>query len=393
MNRFRLSLTRFNLLKIAIFSLSGLTLSGGVLVFLNWTLLRRALTYPERPITTVDWYKPLEKVTGKPGTLPTATKTEIPLETLKAIATYAQQQNSSALLIMHQGEIILEEYWQGHTATSVTNSMSMSKTIVSLLIGIAIQEGKINSVLDTVATYLPEWSKDDRATITIQDLLYMQSGLRNRDNTEDLRSDLVQMFASEDADRVALKIPAIKPSGEVFEYNNANTQILGILLEKVTEMRYSEYLSTRLWQPLQAGDAILWLDRQRGSPKPFCCLFATARDWAKVGQLLLNRGRVDNTQVVASEWIEKMLTPSTLESTYGLHIWLQARLQNKPEIDKTASTSFLAKDTFYLDGSANQRVYVIPSAELVIVRVGEKPNNWDDSFIPNSLVGSLNRNI
>jgi CubicO group peptidase (beta-lactamase class C family) len=281
--------TKFNWSKIIIFCFSGLTLSGGGLIVSNWTFLKRVVTYPDRPITAVDWYEPLETVAGNTHNLPKATTTEIPQNTLMAIARYAQKQNSAALLVMHRGEIVLEKYWQRYTLNSVSNSMSMSKTLVSLLIGIAIQEGRINSELDTVAAYLPEWSQDERRTITIQDLLYMQSGLRNSYNTDDLRSDLVQMYASPDAARVALNIPALKPSGKVFEYNNANTQILGVLLEKVTGMRYAEYLSTRLWQPLQASDASLWLDRQGGSPKLFCCFFATARDWGKVGQLLLDR--------------------------------------------------------------------------------------------------------
>ncbi len=292
--------------------------------------------------------------------------------------------------MLHQGKIVLEKYWKEFTPSSTFNAMSMSKTITALLIGIAIANGDIKSELDPVANYIQEWSEDERGQITLQDLLYMQSGLRNQDNQNNPTSDLVKMFAGTDVDATALKIPAVKEPKQAFDYNNVNTQILSEVLERATGERYTDYLSTHLWKPLQAEDASLWLDRPQGNPKAFCCLFATPRDWAKIGQLFLAQGRVNNQQIVASAWLEKMIQPSPLEAKYGYHIWLQARTQEKPGIyKKSASQSFLAEDTIYLDGASRQRVYIIPSLELVIVRVGEKPEQWDDSVIPNTLVKSL----
>ncbi|MGL5077223.1 MAG: serine hydrolase domain-containing protein, partial [Waterburya sp.] len=209
----------------------GLVVIGGTAIALNWTFLSRLVTYPDNSITNVNWYKPLATVKGKPSTIPVATSKSIPQESLNKISAYAQAHNSSALLVLHKGEIILERYWRGFTPTSTFNSMSLSKTVVALLIGIAIEEGHIDSELDPVAKYIPEWSEDERSKITLQDLMYMQSGLRNEDNTDNPTSDLVQMYASSDTDTVALKIPAIKSPGKAFDYNNANTQILGLVLE------------------------------------------------------------------------------------------------------------------------------------------------------------------
>ena len=365
---------------------------GGIAVALNWTFLRRILTYPDNPITNVDWYQPREIVKGKPVKLPKANSDAIVKASLKEISAYAQSANSSALLVMHDGKLIWERYWQEFTPNSTFNSMSMSKTVMALLIGIAIAEGHIKSELEPVANYIPEWSQDKRSKITLQDLLYMHSGLQNHDNTDNPTSDLVRMYAGSDADAVALQIPATQAPKKAFNYNNANTQILGEVLERATGERYADYLSTRLWQPLQANDAYLWLDRPQpqGNPKPFCCLFATPRDWAKIGQLFLNRGQVNGQQVVPESWLNKMIQPSPLTSNYGYHIWLKARLNSKPGVyDRTSSKPFLAQDTFYLDGASRQRVYIIPSQNLVIVRVGERPKQWDDSVIPNTLVKSL----
>ena len=371
--------------------IAGILASIGVIaVMFNWTFLRRALTYPKNPITNVDWYQPLETVTGKPGELSRASSTSISPDSLKKITAYAEAADSSALLVIHQGNLIWERYWGEFTSTSTSNSMSLSKTIMALLIGIAIAEGDITSELEPVANYIPQWRQDERSKITIQDLLYMQSGLRNQNNTDNLTSDLVRMYVSSHANNVALKIPAVEPPKQAFDYNNANTQILSQVLEQATGERYANYLSTRLWQPLQASNAYLWLDRPQGNPKPFCCLFATPRDWARVGQLFLDRGRVNGKQIVPASWLDKMKQPSPFVSSYGYHIWLKARTKEKPGVyDRSSSQPFLAQDTFYLDGASNQRVYIIPDQDLVIVRVGERPKQWDDSVIPNTLVKSL----
>ncbi len=390
MNSSKMSLISQKIIKIGTLTAGILASMGGLAIASNWTFIRRVLTYPEDPITNVKWYQTLETVAGNPDDLIQKTSSSIDQDTLNQITDYAEASNSSALLVIHQGQLVLERYWGEFTPSSTFNAMSMSKTITALLIGIAIDQGDLESELEPVANYIQEWSDDKRHKITIQDLLYMQSGLRNQDNTNNPASDLVKMFAGTDVDAIALKIPAVQEPKQAFDYNNANTQILSEVLERVTGERYADYLSNNLWKPLQADNANLWLDRSQGNPKAFCCLFATPRDWARIGQLLLDQGKVNNKQIVGSAWLDKMIQPSPLEAKYGYHIWLQARTQQKPGVyDKTASKPFLAQDTIYLDGASRQRVYIIPSLTLFIVRVGEKPEQWDDSVIPNTLVNSL----
>jgi len=379
-----------NPLKILSIVAGGSFILIGSAIALNWNYLRRAITYPEKVITQADWYQPLAKVQGNPSTLPTVKADTIPSDSIAKISDYAKAHNSASLLVLHKGKLVSESYWRGFESNSTSNSMSMSKTVVALLIGIAIEEGHIDSELDTVAKYIPEWSEDKRSQITLQDMLYMHSGLRNEDKTSDLGSDLVQMYIGKDVDRIALNIPALSSSQKDFDYNNANTQILGKVLERATGEKYVDYLSTRLWKPLQASEAGIWLDRPQGNPKTFCCLFATGQDWVKIGQLFVNQGIVNHKQIVPSAWLDKMIQPSPLESNYGYHIWLEAKTENKPGgINRISSQPFAAIDTVYLDGASFQRVYVIPSHDLVIVRIGEKPEKWDDSIIPNTLVNSL----
>jgi Beta-lactamase len=121
------------------------------------------------------------------------------------------------------------------------NVRSRLITVVDLLIAIAIKEGHIDSELDPVAKYIPEWSKDERSKVTLQDLMYMQSGLRNEDKTDSLTSDLVQMYAGSDTNAVDFQIPAIKSPGKACDYNHANTQILREVLEKATGKKFIDY--------------------------------------------------------------------------------------------------------------------------------------------------------
>ncbi len=367
----------------------GLLLVVVLRVTVDWRLLGRSLTYPDRPITTADWYQPRQIVPGigpQAPPLARAETTDISPTALQTALEFAAAQNSVALLVMHRDRLVLEQYWQGQTASDRVNSMSMVKTLLALLIGVAIDDGKITSLQDPVRTYLPEWANDPRGDITLADLLYMQSGLRNDDRTDTLRSDLVQLYGGSDGQKIALGIPLEGPPGEVFDYSNFNSQILAIVLERATGESFGDYLSRRLWQPLGAGDGFLWLDRPGGHAKPFCCFFATPQDWMRVGQLLLHHGRVGETQVIPEGWLQSMRVESPLEPTFGLHIWIKARTPDYPQVNRAASAPFTAADTFYLDGRHHQRVYIIPSEELVIVRIGEEPPAWDDAVIPNALV-------
>ncbi|WP_272063573.1 serine hydrolase domain-containing protein [Oscillatoria sp. CS-180] len=363
-----------------------------VIILVDWRFIVRAVTYPDQPIMAVDWYQPQALVAGQPlDPLPISESSQSPQfeEALQQISRYAAERNSTGLLVMHRGKIVLEQYWQGYDETSAFNAMSMSKSIVGVLIGQAIAEGFITSLDDPAAQYLPEWRQDDRATMTLRDLIDMQSGLRNERSTTSVTSDLVQLYMGSDIEKTALNIPLVNAPGEAFSYNNVNSQVLAIVLQRATGMSYADYLSSRLWQPLRAGNAGVWLDRPNGSAKTFCCLFATVRDWARVGQMLLSQGRFNDIQIVPAEWIQDMLIPSPLEDTFGKHIWVKARIPGLANVEQAATVPYLAGDTFYLDGRDLQRVFIVPSQSLVIVRAGEHPPTWDDSVIPNTLVKAL----
>ena len=261
----------------------------------------------------------------------------------------------------------------------------MAKTITSLLVGIAVAEGKIPSLDEPAATWLPAWRDDGRRKITLRHLLQMHAGLTPMGEYTDPFSDAAYLALGTDLRYVVDNVTTAAEPGKVFDYNNVNFQALGFVLEAATGKRYAEYLSEKLWRPLGAADASIWLDREGGSAHASGYLFAEPEDWAKVGLMLLHHGEWDGRQVVPREYLRDMLVPSPEQPAYGLGIWLaddafQASEESQP---------FQAPGVFYLDGHSKQRVYVVPSHELVIVRVGENGRRWDESALVNAVLRGL----
>ncbi|WP_339848709.1 serine hydrolase [uncultured Dokdonia sp.] len=362
----------------------------GIFIVINYTLLKRVVTYPaNNEISSTEWYTPKAIIKGDNSTNYTLSDSlTIDKTVLEEISSYAENQNSNALLVLHRGKLQLEKYYNQTTKESTSNSMSMAKTITSILIGIAIDEGYIESEKELVSAYITDWQDDQRNTITIEDLLLMQSGLRVDNNVQNIFSDVIGLYMGTDVESTALKIPLSKVPATAFEYNNANTQLLAIILEKTTGLPIEQYASSRLWKPIGAADAGWWLDKEGGMPRTFCCYFAQAEDWMIIGQLLLQNGEWRGKQVIPEKWISKMLTQSTLERDYGYQIWLNYESGGNREKDR--KSPFLAKN-FLIDGTHNQEVIVVPQEEIVLVRIGEKPTSWDESFMINKILTSLNR--
>jgi len=360
----------------------------GIFVSYNFTFFQRAYTYPaEHEITETDWYKPLSPVDGNLNRrIPLADSLSIATDALNDIKKYAFDHNSTAILVMHKGKLLLEEYGMGANEESVTNSMSMAKTIIGILIGIAIDEGKIKSEKETASTYINEWKNDNRSNITIEHLLTMQSGLRDNDTPDNLFSDLINMYIGHDAAKTAIAVPADKAPNTKWEYNNINTQILAIIIERATGQSIEDYASMKLWKPLGAADANWWLDEENGMPKAFCCFFAQAQDWLRLGQLFMQKGKWNGQQIIPSNWYNKMLTQSSLEPDYGRHIWLMYEDGGLKKKDRTVP---FTEKTYIIDGRGKNQVFITPALDLVIVRVGDMPIEWDDSYMVNIVSNSL----
>lgn len=365
----------------------------GVAWIADAQVVRNLFTGPSfGSVTQTERNQPQEAMPGhEVANIPVEPNTTIAPAAIAAAEAYAAQTDSVALIVYHKGAIRYEKYWPGYDRNFRTDPFSAHKTVMGLLVGAAISDGYIKSVDDFAYKYLPEWANDERRNIRIRDLLTMSSGLQ------------VPRFGSWTFWRLTLgsDLPAtvfglrseVKP-GTSFQYSNASAQLLGIIIQRASGQRYAKYLSDRLWSRIGTQTADVWLDHEGGMPRTFCCIYTNARSWLQVGKLFLNHGRFGDDQVIPAQWIAQMTTPSAVNPNYGYQVWLgspptQHRKYNDKTITAFHSEPFVAKDMIFIDGFGGQRVYMVPSQDLIIVRTGRAQQDWDDARLPNAILRGL----
>jgi CubicO group peptidase (beta-lactamase class C family) len=282
-----------------------------------------------------------------------------------------------AFLVVHEDRLVHERYFDGAGRGSLQTSFSVAKSILSTLIGIAIDEGLIESVEDPLTTYVPELVERDQrfAQITLRDLLTMSSGLRYWDT--DLPwpwADDTYTYYGVDLREVALNKTEIeRPPGEEWHYNNYNPLLLGLVLERATGMSVSEFMTTRLWQPLGAEADATWnLDSERsGFEKLESGINATAADYARFGLLHLHGGEWNGARIISEEWVRTATGDDTSTDpapNYQYFWWVDVERPGR----------------FYALGDYGQYVYVAPDADAVVVRLGRgwgiDNRTWLDTF-------------
>jgi len=350
------------------------------------------------PLTTPpEWYRPTEQVRGL-SSVPIAESPVAPGElgvsvsALKAAAAYAEAQNSTALLVWQAGDLQLEQYWQGQGRESFFNPQSMSKTVLALMTGIALRDGYLNSVDDAVGDYIEEWAQDPRGQITVRQLLQMSGGLAQISDSYEISLDNPAVYQHFGTDFVApiLALPQADPPGSRWDYNNNETNLLGVVLERASGKRYADYLSASLWQPMGLSDARLYMDRPDGEPMFSCCILSRPMDWLMLGILVLQNGQYNGEQIVPAEWIAQMRQPADTNAGYGYLLWLgdYAVADKRPEPaymnQPYSSEAFADPATVVFRGFGYQRVWVMPAKQLVVVRAGRDwPEDWDNTVIPN----------
>tara|TARA_Y100001970_G_scaffold104431_2_gene130809 strand:+ start:665 stop:1840 length:1176 start_codon:yes stop_codon:yes gene_type:complete len=320
-------------------------------------------------------------------------------ESLDAAIQFSEEMGSHALLIYQGGEVILEKYFDGFDAQTISDTQSMHKTVLAMLVGIALDEGVIKSIDEPASNYLDEWKNDSRKLITIKHLLQQSSGLDYPGFSYHPLSDFNKLMLGEDVTKMTLQQKVYRKPNEVFEYNGVNPQNLGLLLQRAYGKRYADLLSEKLWQKIAEDDATVILDSEKYKmPRTYCCLNATARDWLRIGILILNEGKLGQKQIVPKSWIRNMKIPAETNANYGYLTWLGTEHQeNRIYNPKSSATGFHSepfddRDIVYLDGFGGQRVYIIPSKELVLVRTGATQMSWDDSVLPNIMSRALEKN-
>jgi CubicO group peptidase (beta-lactamase class C family) len=274
-----------------------------------------------------------------------------------------------AVLILHDGAIVAERYAQGFGPDSALPGWSVTKSVLSALVGILVEEGRLS--LEDKAL-LPEWqvSGDQRATISVEDLLRMRSGLAFSEIYSDPRADVTQMlYASADMAAFAASKPLSARPGTEWHYSSGTTNILSrIVRQTVGEREYHAFPPRALFGPLGMNSAVLECDAA-GTFVGSSYMFATARDWARFGQLYLDDGAWSGRRILPAEWVRFSAspTPQSPGGCYGAHWWLRVPRELGGE---TEAASRIPRDASFALGHEGQSLTVIPSRRLVVVRLG-----------------------
>ena len=241
---------------------------------------------------------------------------------------YFIQQNVAGLLVIKDGNIIYERYGLGNTEHSLWVAFSVAKSVTSMLIGAAIQDGYIKSLDEKVTDYLPRLKHSAYDQSNIRNLLQMSSGVEWNEDYADPESD-IGIIARESPDTLELyEYLRHKPSdaapGEIFNYNTAETNLAGTLLRAAIGNNLATYLSEKIWAPYgMESDASWMLSEAGGGEYGGCCINATLRDYGRLGLFALNDGQLaDGTRVLPPGWMEESTTPSKGYAGYGYFWWL-----------------------------------------------------------------------
>ena len=267
-----------------------------------------------------------------------------------------------AFVVLHKGGIVAEHYDQGIGPDTKLLSWSMAKSFVNARVGMMVKD----SLIDVHAPLpIPEWQDDDRKTITLHDLMQMQSGLEwNEDYGA--RSDVnVMLHCEEDMGLYALQKPLEYKPGTHWYYSSGSTNIVVRYLRSLfsSDEAFLSYMRERLFAPLGIRNAIFEQDMS-GTPVGSSYLYITAKNFARFGQMYLDDGCVDDERILPEGWVDYTCTPaSNSENRYGAFFWLN-RGGKYPDVPK---------DMYWCDGHDGQCIFIIPSCQLVVVILGYSP--------------------
>jgi Beta-lactamase class C and other penicillin binding proteins len=272
--------------------------------------------------------------------------------------------------IFLDGMMLYEEYWDGYSDESHTNSFSMAKSVTTLLLGKAIEQGYIKSINQPIVDFIPEFADDSLGRLcTVGNLSSMTSGFNWTEDYYSPFNPTTKAYFGKNIEKQMLARNFDHQPGGKFKYSSADTQLLAIVLQRATGKSLAEYLSEEFWKPMGMEHNGLWTVSGK-IEKSFCCVHSNVRDFAKLGQLMLQKGNWNGDQLLDSAFIDLMATPNynafdkDEPKKYGYSIW----------IDEDYTPSF-----YGMMGHLGQRILVVPDYDLVIVRLGKSKNTVNKS--------------
>ena len=282
-----------------------------------------------------------------------------------------------ALLVIQNRKILYEEYWDGFDDNSISNSFSMAKSIISLLVGAALDDGYIKSLDQKVGDFIESYDEGGKEDISIRNVLTMSSGLDWDEAYSSLFSPTTESYYGNDLSGMVNNLELMEKPGIRHYYRSIDSEVLAMVVESATGRSISDYCSEKYWKLIGAKHDALWcLDKKDGVEKAYCCFNSNARDFARWGQLVLNNGKWGDKQLISEEYLNEAISPADYLTDddgnqvdyYGYQWWL---------IDYNG---YIIP---YMRGILGQYVFVIKEKNAVVVRLGHKRS--DESIGPNRL--------
>ncbi len=294
-----------------------------------------------------------------------------------------------AFLIIRNDSILYQWYHSHKDKSSVTTSFSMSKSFISALIGIAIDEGYIKNTDEPITNYLDFLDKKEFQKVTIQHVLDMRSGIKFGENYFNPFGDIAKYYYGTHLKKYLKHLKMEEEPGKKFKYISLNTQLLGMILEKATGRPLTTYLQEKIWTPLgMEFDASWSIDSKRHqTEKAFCCINGRALDYVKLGRLYINKGNWNGKQLLSENWVKQAYTFTTRKNNfvYSNHWWHtrdhiptkdSTTIQKPYYIDPYAEipNSYVVKPSgdFFAQGLFGQYLYMYPEKNIIIVRVAKR---------------------
>ena len=272
------------------------------------------------------------------------------------------ERKTKSFLVIKNDSILFEKYYDGHKQTDISNSFSVAKSIVTSMMGKAIMEGKIKSLDQPVSDFFEEYKNGLASELTIGDLASMSSGMKWNEKYYSVINITSESYFTDDLRSVILRQPIENKPGQGFRYSSGDTQLLAMVIEKATGTSLSNYLSQKFWDPMGAENLALWQidSKESGMEKAYCCIAATARDFARFGKLYIDKGKWGDTEILDSSFVELSLNPVFDDSPFYGYGW--------------GLYEYEGKKVFTMNGHRGQFVISFPDENIIIVRQGDFNN-------------------
>ena len=288
------------------------------------------------------------------------------IEASEKLTEINRKRKTKSFLVIKNDSIVYEKYYDGYSDSSISNSFSVTKSIVVSMLWKAIMLGYIKGVDQPVSDFFNEYKYGLASKLTVGNLASMSSGMDWSEHYYSPFNVIAESYFTKDQRPLILSRKIVNEPGKSFKYLSGDTQLLGMVIEKATGSTLSDFLEKYFWKPMGAENSALWQidSKEKGMEKAYCCFSATAKDFARFGKLYINKGMWGETKILDSMYVNLSLKPVFENSTnYGYGWWLY---------------DFEGKKVFTMNGHRGQFVISFPDENIIIVRQGENIDKIED---------------